>query len=100
MVGGDVGEVSENLGCLHRHELQEALSQSNMCYFLFSVDSDSSHGESKSDTLDSRVTPLLEEFREVFPDELPDGLPPLREVQHHIDLQPGARYCHMPRIIA
>ncbi|XP_071681572.1 uncharacterized protein [Lolium perenne] len=33
---------------------------------------------------------LLQEFRDVFPDELPHGLPPLHGIEHRIDLIPGA----------
>jgi hypothetical protein len=36
------------------------------------------------------VSTLLQEFRDVFPEEVPDGLPPLRGIEHQIDLIPGA----------
>ncbi|GKG33155.1 hypothetical protein Tco_0430665, partial [Tanacetum coccineum] len=37
-----------------------------------------------------QVTSILEEFKDVVPEELPPGLPPMREIQHCIDLVPGA----------
>ena len=33
---------------------------------------------------------ILDEYRDVMPDELPDGLPLIRDIQHHIDLMLGA----------
>jgi hypothetical protein len=36
------------------------------------------------------ITNLLQEFKDVFPAEIPSGLPPLRGIEHQIDLIPDA----------
>ncbi|XP_048227253.1 uncharacterized protein LOC125369283 [Ricinus communis] len=38
----------------------------------------------------SSFNELLEEYKDVFPNDLPKGLPPLRGIEHAIDLIPGA----------
>ena len=36
------------------------------------------------------VSTVLQEFEDVFPEDVPAGLPPLRGIEHQIDLIPGA----------
>ena len=49
---------------------------------LFSIDDIAS-------TLLHAVTKLLQEYSDVFPKEIPPRLPPLRGIEHQIDLLPG-----------
>ncbi|KAJ0389878.1 hypothetical protein P43SY_010690 [Pythium insidiosum] len=39
------------------------------------------------------VVPLAEKYLDVFPDKIPEMLPPDRGVRHEIDLVPGSKYC-------
>jgi hypothetical protein len=52
-------------------------------YALFSNDDIAS-------TVPAPVTNLLQECSDVFPAEIPPGLPPIRGIEHQIDLIPGA----------
>ncbi|GJV95868.1 reverse transcriptase domain-containing protein [Tanacetum coccineum] len=42
------------------------------------------------------MVPLLNEFKDVFPEEIPAGLPVIREIQHCIDFLPGASIPNKP----
>ena len=43
-----------------------------------------------NNSLPSVIVSLLQEFEEVFPEEVPHGLPPIRGIEHQIDFIPGA----------
>jgi hypothetical protein len=65
------------------------ISVDDVCYAflckqaLFSLDDISS-------SIPPTVTNLLQEYEDVFPAEVPPGLPPVRGIEHQIDLIPGA----------
>ena len=50
----------------------------------------------------SSIVSLLQEYDDVFPEEVPNGLPPIRGIEHQIDFVPGATipnppvYCSNP----
>ena len=47
-------------------------------------------------TLPHAVFDLLQDFEDVFPDEVPSGLPPIRGIEHQIDLMPGVSLPNRP----
>ena len=51
--------------------------------------------ESKREIL-QKVRLILEEFVDVVPDEIPHGLPSMRDIQHQIDLIPGSVFPNKP----
>ena len=46
--------------------------------------------------LPSSITSLLQEYGDVFLEEAPHGLPPIRMIEHQIDFMPGAAISNRP----
>ncbi|XP_074302886.1 uncharacterized protein LOC141637221 [Silene latifolia] len=65
----EVGEVLKEGGCVYHMVVNEA---------------------PKVEIKDAQLAALLKEFENVFPEDLPPGLPPIRGIEHQIDLIPGA----------
>ncbi|KAL4279036.1 hypothetical protein GQ457_03G017300 [Hibiscus cannabinus] len=47
-------------------------------------------------TLPSSITSILHDFKDIFPEEIPGGLPPIRGIEHQIDFVPGAALPNRP----
>ena len=47
-------------------------------------------------SLPSSIISLLQEFEDVFPEEIPKGLPPIRGIEHKIDFVPSATILNRP----
>ena len=47
-------------------------------------------------SLPSVVVSLLQEYEDVFPNDIPSGLPPIRGIKHQIDFVPGVTIPNQP----
>jgi hypothetical protein len=57
--------------------------------FINEID-DSEKRESGVARVDPRIKAVLEEYKDLFPDDLPSGLPPTRDIDHKIEIIPGS----------
>lgn len=77
---------------LSKPQLEKAVTKGKDMYYLNLVEK----GEEKRLNLPEHEKPLVSEFADVFPDDLPSGLPPIRGIEHQIDLIPGAMLPNKP----
>ncbi|XP_074304329.1 uncharacterized protein LOC141639043 [Silene latifolia] len=79
-------EPSKEVLLINGAEMLQELKEDRDVYFLIAK---GVVGEQEKG-LPSEVQRLLKTYGDVFPNELPSGLPPLRGIEHQIDFIPGA----------
>ena len=76
----------QNLMIISRSQFEQELQEARPLFALVSIPPT----PAQLPPCPPEFSPILTEFEDMFPEELPAGLPPLRDIQHHIDLVPNA----------
>ncbi|KAK7379835.1 hypothetical protein VNO78_34255 [Psophocarpus tetragonolobus] len=93
----DIETLEEKHTCLaKKEEVKRLLCSRQPLYFLYCTIQFLHANQFENFELPSCVKPLLQNFQDVFPESVPSGLPPLRGIEHHIDLIPGASLPNRP----
>ncbi|XP_057522558.1 uncharacterized protein LOC130802561 [Amaranthus tricolor] len=82
--------VREPVHLISRKVCEKEIKNKNEVYVLVTKEVE------QAAEIPQAVKPLLQQFKDVFPDELPEGLPPVRGIEHQIDLIPGAPLPNKP----
>jgi hypothetical protein len=80
----------EGLVMMARKGDLKELSEPNATFFVLLYKENFLSTNDLSSTLPSVIFNVLQEYEDVFPEEVPPGLPPKRGIEHQIDLVPGA----------
>jgi hypothetical protein len=78
----------------NEHELEKALKVSQTIFPI--VIKGLLAAEKQEEELPEEIWELLKEFKELISDDVPNELPPMRDIQHQIDFIPGASLPNLP----
>ena len=78
-------KLEEKNSLLSKSELEKEIRAGSYLMAFVAVEETGSEKE-----ITKEVEPILEEFVDVVPEEIPHGLPPMRDIQHQIDLILGS----------
>ena len=84
-------EIKLKSGCLlaTKSDIDDLDYNKSVCYAFVCKEALFSFKDVPS-SLSPSATNILQEFTDVFPQDMPPGLPPIRGIEHQIDLIPGA----------
>jgi hypothetical protein len=71
---------------INRKLCEKEIKNKEAVYLLFTKEIE------KSVAIPPEMSQLLHQYQDVFPDDLPKGLPPIRGIEHQIDLYQGHLY--------
>src|SRR6202163_689507 len=87
-------QLTENSGrsieMISALQFKREVEKGEQMYLAFIQPASEESTDSKASVLGD-ASHIINEFKDVFPEDLPSGLPPRREVDHHIELEPGQR---------
>ena len=72
-------------------QFTQAMQEKKMVFML--ITREKKQGDNNSPM---ELSDLLNEFQDIMPAEIPNQLPPMREIQHAIDLIPGSTLPNVP----
>ena len=78
------------------HEMGAAIKESRVVHALVVKQVLTAEEEMNPIEHPVEVKEIIEEFNSIMPEDLPKGLLPIRDIQHHIDLIPGASLPNLP----
>jgi transposase InsO family protein len=86
-----VNEIKLKGACLlaSKSDISELDTNNSVCYAFICKEALFSF-EDMPPSLPPAVTHVLQEYSDIFPQDVPPGLPPIRGIEHQIDLIPGA----------
>ena len=80
------------MNLISHDQIEKSLHEGSTCYALVAREAD----RNSEEHILEHIKTILEEFSEALPQDLLGELPPLRDIQHAIDLVPGSSLPNLP----
>jgi hypothetical protein len=87
----DFKTTSMKIPVLNLHQFSQVVTREHMLLFVVRREVNQNDGK-----VPKELTTIIKKFQDIMPDEMPHQLPPMRGVQHAVDLIPGLSLPNLP----